>query len=199
MAYRGIGTKTGLALMLALGVAACGDGGTGERQSLLRSAGLRQAPPDEFLVVQRNKLEMPGSYSSLPPPNPEGRNLVDPQPEQEVATLLSGAGAAGATRGGALSPGQTALMASAGTPAPGIRQTVQVEDSAREGGSDNYGLSSFMGYSFNDPYEDEILDPGPEAQRLRDQGVMTPAAPPQAVEPDAGTRGEDPAHGTIIF
>ncbi|WP_157982154.1 DUF3035 domain-containing protein [Oceanicella sp. SM1341] len=201
MAYRGIGTKTGMVLLMALGVAACGDGGTGERQSLLRMAGLRQPPPDEFLVVERRPLEMPGTYSALPAPNPAGHNRVDPQPERDVASLLSEAGATSGSAASAvpLSPGQSALMASAGTAEPGIRQTVAAEDAQREAGAGNYGLSSFMGYRFDDPYREDVLDPGEEAERLRAEGVRTPAAPPREQEAEAGRRGDDPAQGTILL
>ncbi len=167
------------AAALAL-LAACGGSEEGERQSVLRTIGLRQPAPDEFLVVERRPLVLPGSYTELPPPQPEGTNRVDPQPRDEVVALLGGAPAAARATSGT-SAGTQALLSSTGAGAtdPAIRRTVDAEDAvtATEG-SGQYGLNSIFGRRLNDPYQDDVLDANAELERLRAEGVAAPAAPP---------------------
>ncbi|MEM9047717.1 MAG: DUF3035 domain-containing protein [Pseudomonadota bacterium] len=178
----GGGRKIGLGaagLLVLLG--ACGSQNT-ERESLLRTAGLRQPPPDEFLVVERKPLEIPGSLTSLPLPDPEGINRVDPQPREEVTSLLSGdATLPQRSAEGPLSPGEAALLALSGEDAvePEIRATLQSEDRDLVASGRIYGLDTFFGVPTNDPYRQEVLDPFTEVERLRAEGVQTPAAPPQ--------------------
>lgn len=174
-----------LALALVATLSACG-GSSGDptRQSLLRTIGLRQPPPDEFLVVERKPLEMPPSLRELPPPTPGGVNRVDPQPLEDASALLSNAGRPVASA--APSPGETAFLATTGADAadPAVRDTLVAEDAALKEGGQRYGLRTFFGRQTFDPYRTEVLDPQAETQRLREQGVATPAAPPPPPPPD---------------
>jgi hypothetical protein len=177
--------RTGTALIAALFVSACGGGsGDPQRQSILRTVGLRQPPPDEFLVVERRPLTLPTNLSDLPPPDPGGRNIVDPHPREEVSALLNGAGTP-VPASGALSPGETAFVAAAGGDGvdPAIRATLAAEDVAlRE--VRRYALQTLFGQRTYDPYREELLDPFVETGRLRAAGVQTPAAPPPPPPPD---------------
>lgn len=169
----------GLALIVL--IAACSSQ-TGERQSLLRTVGLRQPPPDEFLVVERRPLELPPDTRALPPPDPEGINRTDPQPREEVTALLVGPEAQAPAA--EVSPGQRALLERAGVPSadPGIRAALQAEDDAVQNQRGQYALRTFLGRRTFDPYGDQVLDPFEETERLREEGVATPAAPPRPEE-----------------
>ncbi|MEM8741052.1 MAG: DUF3035 domain-containing protein [Pseudomonadota bacterium] len=176
-------TFLGLAAAL-MALTACGSQNT-ERQSLLRSVGLRQPPPDEFLVVERRPLEMPPDIAALPRPDPDGINRVDPQPREEVTSLLSGDSTVPARQEtGPLSPGEQALLAQSNVEAadPAIRASLAEEDRALTEDDQRYGLRTFFGRRTFDPYREEVLDPFEETQRLRAAGVQTPAAPPKTQE-----------------
>lgn len=171
---------------LAVLVAGCSGGsGDPQRQGILRSIGLRQPPPDEFLVLERKRLEMPPALTELPPPNPDGVNRVDPRPREEVNALLKGAGLTAAREVGP-SPGETALLAGTGadTADPAIRATLAAEDQALQSGQGRYALRTVLGRRTWDPYRNQVLDPHEELQRLRAQGVPTPAAPPPPPKPE---------------
>ncbi|HEU0220621.1 MAG TPA: DUF3035 domain-containing protein, partial [Paracoccaceae bacterium] len=163
------------AALLAL-LSACSGSGDPQRQSILRAIGLRQPPPDEFLVVERRPLEMPGSFSDLPPPNPAGVNRVDPQPRAEVNALLIGTAtpvvpqnpqnsalAASQNPNPApdqLSPGEEALLVTMGAPGadPAIRERLTTEDAELREGGVRYAFRSILGQPTYDPYREEVLD-----------------------------------------
>lgn len=156
-----------------------------QRQGLLRTIGLTQPPPDEFLVVERRPLQMPAAYNELPAPAPGTRNLVEPTPEADVTNLLKGAGT-GTNVDTSDSAGEAELLARAGANEadPTIRETVNAEDSdAAERATNRYGLATVFGRRTSDPYAEEALDPDAENARLKREGVTTPAAPPPPEEP----------------
>jgi hypothetical protein len=171
--------RTGLVLALAASLAACSTGsGDPARQGLLRTIGLRQPPPDEFLVVERKPIVIPPDLTDLPPPDPDGINRTDPQPQADVAALL--AGAAAPATSAAPSVGEIALLDETGAAVadPGVREVLAAEDTAERSNSSRFAIRSLFGRPLVDPYRDELLDPEEETLRLRQQGLQTPAAPP---------------------
>jgi Protein of unknown function (DUF3035) len=179
-------TRTGACLAGILVLAACSTGSNDpERLSILRTIGLSQPPPDEFLVVERHPLEMPTDLRDLPPPNPEGRNLVDPRPRAEVTALLNGAGLTPDNPGN-LSPGEVAFLATASPtpPDPAIRDRLVKDDKDLQTGGRRYGFGTLFGVRTYDPYKNQLLDPFAEVVRLRAAGVQTPAAPPAPPPPN---------------
>ncbi|MEO0999243.1 MAG: DUF3035 domain-containing protein [Pseudomonadota bacterium] len=166
----------------ALLLAACSDGG--ERESLLTTIGLRQTAPDEFMVVERRPLTMPGDLTALPTPVPGAPNRVDPRPQQETIVALTGqdpdtmysADTAGR------SAGEDALVTALGADVdPTARDSLAAEQ-AELRGQRPYGLRTVFGRPTFDPNASELLDPEEETRRLQAQGLRTPSAP-QAPEP----------------
>ena len=167
-------------LGLALVSGACGSG-EGFRQSV----GLSVPPPDEFLVVAREPLQMPPSLDRLPPPQPGAPSLVEPNPQARARQALAGQAAAPAATAAQPSMSELALVASAGPGDPAIRDTLRAEETARPTVR-RFGLDSFLGFRIQqDPAAGaNAVDPREEAERLRAAGLPVPTAPPAPEAPN---------------
>ena len=146
----------------ALALTACG------REELQRDFGLIRETPDEFVVTTRAPLSAPPDYA-LRPPTPGA-----PRPqEQPTATAAESAlvpRAALATQAGADSPGQDALVAAAGPPAPpNIR--AQVDSEAAKEATD-VSLTDRLMFWKSRPPPGVVVDPQKEAQRLRENAAL---------------------------
>ncbi len=155
--------RSALAVSL-LGLAACsGD------QSLADQLGLGRNAPDEFQVVERAPLTLPPEFSLRPPEPGVTRPQEGTTSSQAQQALLGGAlPATEAT------PGQTALLASAGADEadPEIRGRI-VDESSQLAGLDESRFWFILDFQRR-AYASEDgtpVDARAEAQRLNDAGV----------------------------
>lgn len=154
--------------MLLLG---CGDGGIAGG---LRRSGIT-SKPDEFMVLPTRPLEMPENLAALPPPTPGAANRVDYQPHAEAIAGLTGAPGPAGNADGAV------LVAQAGPAAPGIRQTLAVEDAEWRAGHRGLLLPRLLSKDREAlTYQPMLLNAPETFARMRAQGVQVPAAPPAA-------------------
>lgn len=152
-----------------IGFAACALALAGcSNDQLLRGFGLTRDAPDEFVVTTRAPLSVPPDFTLRPPvpgaPRPQ---------EQPISTAAEAAlvpQAALQPQGGAESPGQEALIAAAGPPAPpDIRRLVDAE-TAKEA-SDSSLTDRLMFWKAKPP-PGVVVDPQKEAQRLHQDAAL---------------------------
>ena len=166
----------GLALTLALG--GCTD--------FRRALGLEKAPPDEFTVVQNAPLSLPPDYG-LRPPHSAGKPAT-PAPMQEARLAVFKVGQRTASTsggdaqdvGGALTPGEQALLTKAGAVGAdgSIRQVVDAETQQVATASDSFVDSLLFWRS--PPVPGAPVDATGEAKRVEaDQAEGKPVTTPQ--------------------
>lgn len=135
--------------------------------------------PDEFSILPGKPLQSPEDPGSLPAPTPGGNNLTDKTP---VADSIAALGGSPGAREGGPSAADAALVDHTRRygVAPGIRQTLRVEDDTlrRRHGRVNI-LNLNPGANYDAAYRREWLDAYGEYYRLRRNGVIVPAAPPE--------------------
>jgi hypothetical protein len=163
-------SSTGRILCLALALAAL-SGCSGLRSSL----GLDRNPPDEFRVVSRAPLEVPGSFT-LPPPSPGTPRPQEPTMTGQAASVVFGsglpAGGAAAPAGSGGGSGEAQLLARAGADAaqPDIRSTVNREALAQIEENESWIDTLIF---WRDPLPPgTVVNPGAEAQRLRENEAL---------------------------
>src|SRR2546423_12341170 len=133
--HRSIGTIGSRAVWLpavcALALGGCGN------NNLARTFGFVHDAPDEFMVTTRAPLAMPPSYA-LPPPSPGATRPQEQSEREKAEQALVPQMALGSAPAGP-SPGQEALVQSAGPPvAPGVRTAID-EDAKLARPSDGFG------------------------------------------------------------
>ena len=158
-------------------IAACSldsrSGGT-----LRQQLGLAQGAPDEFLIIARAPIEIPSSFD-LPRPEPgaPSRVEVDPLSDAHNALFLR----PDPVRLESSSGGEQVLLS--GANADGDNSVVRDILAEEEGPAVNerYGLTSLFGVRIPARLGEssEDLDPLDEVESLRNQGYLTPAAPPK--------------------
>lgn len=145
-----------------LGLAACsGD-------ELTRTFGLTRDAPDEFLVTTRAPLSMPSDFT-LPLPRPGASRPQElTQRQQAEATLTPDVVLAQSTA--TSTPGQQALIAAAGPPAPAdIRKLVDSEAARR---TSSRPLSDRLLFWQSPPPPGTQVDPQRESARLRQNAAL---------------------------
>lgn len=172
--------RTGLLAALALTMlAACA---THEREPILMHAAQSHRGPDEFAVLPTRPLQAPPDFTTLPPPDPGGRNLVDPDPWADAYAALGGRAPA---PGGAVPAADAALLAHAGRYGidPAIREQLAAEDLEFRRRHRGRLLERLFGVNiYHRAYgRAQGLDMYGELERWREAGRRTPAAPPPAV------------------
>jgi hypothetical protein len=151
---------------LALG--GCGDGGIAGG---LRSAGIG-GKPDEFMVLPTRPLEMPQSFTALPPPTPGAVNRVDFRPHAEAVAGLTGRPQVQGSGGGG-------LVAAAGTRDPAIRTQLAQEDVVWRQTHRGRLLERLFSRDREAlVYRPMVLDAPEEFVDQRARGRQVPAAPP---------------------
>jgi hypothetical protein len=157
-----------------MALAGCG------KDELQRDFGLTRDAPDEFVVTTRAPLSMPPDFSLRPPRPGETRPQEQTQSQQAEATLVPQAALAPAPGTGtdaAPTPGQEALLAAAGPPAPpDVRQKVD-QEAARE--SSDRSLTDQLLFWKTPPQPGVVVDASKESQRLRQNAAL-------GQSPDAG-------------
>lgn len=146
-----------VALAAALAAAVAGCSGFNVREEL----GIVGQGPDEFTVVKKKPLTMPGDMTALPTPDPGAPSLVDPRPTEQARAALTGAPIETNGQGG--SAAESALLAAAGADRadPEVRRKL-IED---EQGLDTRLLDTILPSIGPD---ENLLDPDAEARRLAD-------------------------------
>lgn len=172
------------AAMLAVAAAAL----AGCSQQAARTFGFVRDAPDEFRVTTQAPLSMPPDFT-LRPPEPGAPRPQDQSPTQQAEevlvpqTALAGGAATGAA---SMSPGQEALVAAAGPPAPAnIRAEVNQEAALDQPGR---SFTDRLMFWKTPPLPGVVVDPTKEAQRLRENAAlgrspetgMTPIIQPKA-------------------
>lgn len=148
---------------LALGLSACsGD-------ELSRSFGITRDTPDEFTVTTRAPLSMPPDFALRPPRPGAPRPQEQTAPNAAEAALVPQSALVG-EQSGSPSPGQEALLAAAGPPAPAdIKQKVE-HDAALDQPSES--LTERLEFWRKPPPPGVVIDPAKEAQRLRQNAAL---------------------------
>lgn len=148
----------------AVALAACG------REDLQRSFGLVREAPDEFVVTTQPPLSVPPDFT-LRPPAPGA-----PRPQQQSttaaaeSTLVPQLALTPSQAVGGETPGQQALIAAAGPPAPpNIRSEVDSE-AAKEASSSK--LTDELMFWRSPPPPGVVVDPQKEAARLRENAAL---------------------------
>ncbi|HET9020016.1 MAG TPA: DUF3035 domain-containing protein [Acetobacteraceae bacterium] len=137
---------------------------------LQRNFGLVRDAPDEFVVTTRAPLSVPPDFA-LRPPQPGAPRPQEMTPTRGAeAALVPQTALAPAAGSGADSPGQEALVAAAGPPAPSdIRHEVDVE--AAKEATDRSLTDSLMFWRKPAP-PGVVVDPQKEAERLRENAAL---------------------------
>jgi hypothetical protein len=151
----------GAAVAAAVLVAGCSS-------DLSRTFGLTHDAPDEFTVTTRAPLSMPPDYSLRPPqpgaPRPQERSERTQAEEALVPQQALGVAAGGD------SPGQDALVAQAGPPAPkNIRAEVDRDAQLDQPG---HSFTDKLLFWRTPPQPGVVVDPTKEAQRLRQNAAL---------------------------
>jgi len=135
-----------------------------------REFGFTRDTPDEFTVTTRAPLSMPPDYSLRPPqPGASRPQEMSAQRAAEAALVPQAAIQSGTTS--AATPGEQALVAAAGAPAPAdIRREVDadaVSDTGKRGFTDYV-----MFWRKPPPAPGVAVDPAKEAERLRANAAL---------------------------
>jgi hypothetical protein len=138
------------------------------REELQRDFGLTRDAPDEFTVTTRAPLTIPPDFALRPPrpgaPRPQEQSTGQAGEATLVPQAALGQGSADA------SPGQEALLAAAGPPAPSdIRRKVD-EEAAHE--ASDRSLTDKLMFWRKPPPPGVVVDPQKEAQRLREDAAL---------------------------
>jgi hypothetical protein len=158
------------ALIVVMGVSACGNRGEEPNLRVLRSPG---SGPDEFAIVPPRPLEMPEDLTALPEPTPGGRNRTDQTPIADAVVALGGRPGAGG--------GDAALVAGTGRfgVSPTVREDLAAEDREARRRTRPRLLERLFGTDvYNRAYAGEQVRSFDELERWRAAGRRTPAAPP---------------------
>ena len=147
--------------------------------------------PDEFQVLARKPLKMPGTLD-LPEPRLGELSPLEPDPTTDAVVALLGVPSA--TAAPQPSPGEQALLSAANASAATSVSTAQLEDAERAAEANKpYQtplITELFGADSDDPVEDTLV-PDAEARRLQSEGTaVTPvdpnAVPPRTAEADEG-------------
>ncbi len=151
-----------LVVIPLLPLAACG--GTDD---FARSIGITRDSPDEFVVTTRAPLSMPPDFT-IRPPTPGVTRPQELSPRQAAeATLAPQSTLAPAASS---SPGQAALLAAAGPPAPPDIRTEVNKQTAVESGSRS--LTDRLMFWKAPPPAGVAVDPERESKRLRENAAL---------------------------
>jgi hypothetical protein len=155
-----------------------------------RTFGLTRDAPDEFTVTTRAPLSMPPDYALSPPRPGAGRPQELSSQQAAEASLAPGAVLGGSA--GPDTPGQQALVAQAGAPAPaGIRDQVNAE-AAQD--TPHPGLAARLMFWKSTPEPGTPVDPAAESQRLRENAAL---GQPPTLGQTPIIQDQKPSHGFL--
>jgi hypothetical protein len=137
---------------------------------LSRTFGMTRDAPDEFTVTTRAPLSMPPDFSLRPPQPGAPRPQEQSTTQSAQVTVAGSAGLTGPATTGSDSPGQDALLAAAGQPAPaGIRSLV---DADAEKLASDHALSGRLLFWKPATPPGTAVDAQKEAERLRENAAL---------------------------
>jgi len=146
--------------------------------SLRQQLGFAQNAPDEFLIIARAPIEVPPSFD-LPRPQPGAPSRVDVDPAADAHTALFQRRTP--VRLDAASNGEQVLLS--GANADGDNSVVRgiLAEEEEPAVNEKYGLTSLFGVRIPSRIGEasEGLDSVEETEALRQQGYLTPSAPPK--------------------
>ena len=167
--------KTGLIIVLALGLSGCAGG----RPGMLNLRGDKQGP-DEFSVLPGKPLQSPDDLTNLPAPTPGGTNLTDPTPNADAIAALGGNAAALTRSNIPASDGALVNHVTRYGVLSGIREELAAADETLRKGRGFFPTFGNLGNArYYRIYRKDALDQAKELERLRAFGIKTPSAPPQ--------------------
>lgn len=138
--------------------------------------------PDELSVVSSKPLVFPNPSIGLQPPLPNGQNRADQTPRAEAIAKLGG-NPAGSSSVAAFNHRNLTKYSTRFGYDPVIRQRLESEDLAYRKKNDGLFLERVFNVNvYYDAYLPMSIDPYVELQRLRNQNVRTPAAPPKELK-----------------
>ena len=144
--------------------------------------------PDEFQVLARKPLRMPGTLD-LPEPRLGEASPLEPDPQTDAVIALLGQPVA--TTGASGGSGERALLDAANASAQDteIRRALEAEEAAYEANKPYEAPTIFELLSGDTPetYEDAI-NPSVEARRLQTEGISPAPINPEDVPAEEGER-----------
>lgn len=167
------------ALAIALG-ATVALGACSPKEPRLMNLETNGTGPDEFGILPVKPLELPQNLAELPPPEPGGTNLVDPNPQADAIAALGGNPAV-LTRGGSIPASDSGLVryASRYGVDPDIRQVLAAEDlEFRQHHQGRVLERLFKTNVYYRAYRPMALNQHAELERWRAAGVGNVSAPP---------------------
>ena len=165
--------KTAIVALIAGTVSACDTFGNPAELFSGRPA------PDEFSVIARAPLRMPGTRA-LPAPQLGAPSPLEPQPQQDAIRALLGAGAPSV--GGSASAGEQELLAAANAAAanPEIRAQLEIDRTEEDAGPyEPPSLLDLISSDGSSVDQAELLEPNDEARRLQSEGVASAPINPE--------------------
>ena len=138
-------------------------------QDFSRSFGLSRDAPDEFTVTTRAPLSMPPDFS-LRPPQPGAPRPQEQSTTQTAQVTIAGSAALAPSATPGDSPGQDALLAAAGRPAPADIRALVDSDAAKQA-SDHAFAEKLMFWRAPTP-AGTAVDANKEAARLRENAAL---------------------------
>ena len=151
----------------------------------------QRSAPDEFQVVARKPLRMPGTLD-LPEPRLGEASPLEPDPQTDAVVALLGQPTT--ARGAAGGAGERALLdaANANAQTSEIRAALEEQEATYQANKPYEPPSIFelLSGDDNEPVED-ALDPSIEARRLQTEGVAPAPINPE----DAPADGEERSSG----
>lgn len=140
-------------------------------EGVRKSLGFGKNAPDEFQVVSRAPLSLPPDYN-LRPPEPGAPRPQEGTTRDQAKTALFGTYDSGFASDMEGSPGEIALLQSAGATGidPNIRKLVDQETN-RLMAEDKKFIDSLIFWRNPDPYG-EVVDPVAEQQRLQENAAL---------------------------
>lgn len=151
----------------------------------------KRITPDEFQVVARKPLRMPGSLS-LPEPRLGEVSVLEPDPRTDaVIALLGGPVVAGGASGGA---GERALLdaANASAEQTEIRAALQADEENLDANQPYEAPSIFELFGTSKEKPADAIDPAAESRRLQVQGISPAPVDPEERPPEEGETSQDP-------
>ena len=150
----------------------------------------KRITPDEFQVVARKPLRMPGSLS-LPEPRLGETSLLEPDPRTDaVVALLGGPVVAGGAGGGA---GERALLdaANASAEQTDIRAALRADEENPDSNQPYEAPTIFELFGSTEQKPADAIDAGAESRRLQVQGISPAPVDPEERPPEEGEAAQD--------
>ena len=190
-------TRTVRALVLGIPVltlVACGE------NNPFAAITSRPPAPDEFSVLARKPLQMPGSIT-LPEPRLGERSALEPDPNRDAIVALLGKSAANRVQPQSAGEGALLSAANAAAEQTEIRRILEEETRAAEEDKPYEAPSLFA--LFTDEGEavepGELINPAAESRRLQTEGVAAAPIDPAALPPNASEAAATSDDDEVIY